>query len=469
METPKRIIIAALKGGSGKTMLSLGITAALKKRFQNVGVFKKGPDYIDAGWLALAAGQPCYNLDNFLIHEHILKSSFISHAKQNDISVIEGNRGIFDGLNEDGETSTAGLARLLDTPVLLCIDCTKATRTIAAIINGILNFESDIKIKGVILNKIAGPRHESVLRKSIEKYCNIKIIGAIPKLKKEILPERHMGLVPTPEHEWARSSIEKAGQTAEKYLDIEAIINIAKQASSLSSEEKGRGERHLAPAKLKGKKPKIGIIKDSAFQFYYPENIEALSKKGADIIFLSPLKKNNDFNIDGLYIGGGFPETHAKALADNIDFKKKVKEFADNYMPIYAECGGLMYLGRSIKINNEIFPMADVLPIKYSFSKKPQGHGYTIIKVVNKNPYFKIGEEIKGHEFHYSKVDKWEGRYEDLAFSMKKGIGIINKMDAALYKNVLGTYTHIHALSSALWAESFVKLAINFQQNKSIL
>ncbi len=461
MESPGRIIIAALKGGSGKTMLSLGIVAALKKRFQNVGVFKKGPDYIDAGWLALAACQPCYNLDNFLLPHNILKSSFISRSKTNNISVIEGNRGVFDGFDENGTTSTAELARLLDAPIIICIDCTKSTRTVAAILNGVLEFESDNRIKGVILNKIAGSRHESVLRKSIEKYCDIKIIGAVPKIKKEILPERHMGLVPTHEHDWAKDAIMKTYEIAEKYLNMEAIIDIAEKSSHITLEYDELERKNIVIES----KPKIGIVKDTAFQFYYPENIEALSEAGASIVFLSPLRENNDFNIHGLYIGGGFPETHAKRLAENIYFKRKIKELAEKNMPIYAECGGLMYLGKSIELNNEIFPMADVFPIEYSFSKKPQGHGYTIIEAVNKNPYFEIGEKIKGHEFHYSKVEKYGGRNEDLAFSMKRGRGIINKMDGVCYKNALGTYTHIHALSSPFWAESFIKLALEFKKS----
>mmetsp|Transcript_22508 Transcript_22508/g.10868 ORF Transcript_22508/g.10868 Transcript_22508/m.10868 type:complete len:474 (-) Transcript_22508:1445-2866(-) len=465
MDSP-RIIIAALKGGSGKTILSLGIIAALKRLGKSVAVYKKGPDYIDAGWLALAADRPCYNLDNFLVSKEQVKHSFISHTQKDDIAVIEGNRGIFDGLDVAGATSTAELSKLIDSPVILCLDCTKSTRTMAAIVNGALKFDTNVRIKGVILNRIAGRRHERILRETIEKYCEIPVLGAVPKLKKEIFPERHMGLVPTPEHDWSKDSIEYAAEIAEKYLDIEAIIEIAKQTSTLTVNiEDSKSSNNFESKNIEViAKPKIGIIKDSAFQFYYPENLEALCEEGAKLVFISPLKKSNVFDIDGLYIGGGFPETHASQLADNKHFKSQLKMLVKKGFPVYGECGGLMYLGSSIKIDNKIYPMTEILPIEYSFLKKPCAHGYTIISVENKNPYFEVGSKIKGHEFHYSKVERWKGKDEQLAFSMIRGKGLINRKDGVCYKNVFGTYTHLHAIGTPAWAKALVRLAISFQK-----
>jgi len=236
-----RIIISALRGGSGKTILSIGIIAAWKALGKSITPFKKGPDYIDTGWLALAAVRPCYNLDTFLIPPEKVFQSFLSHMFSGDIAVIEGNRGLFDGIDPEGSTSTAELAKLLKAPVVLCIDCTKTTRTMAAVVSGCAQFDSDVQIKGVILNHVAGTRHENILRNSIEQHCGVPVLGAVPKLKNQYFPERHMGLVPTPEHAWAQDSVNAAAQVAKTYLDLDALMRAAKEAVSLETE--GGGQR----------------------------------------------------------------------------------------------------------------------------------------------------------------------------------------------------------------------------------
>jgi cobyrinic acid a,c-diamide synthase len=465
-----RILIAALRGGSGKTILSIGITAAWKSFGKQITPFKKGPDYIDAGWLALAAGRPCYNLDTFLTQKERILQSFFLHSLKGDISVIEGNRGLYDGIDIQGSTSTAELAKLLKVPVILCIDCTKSTRTMAAAVLGCMKFDPDTQIKGVILNRVAGPRHEKVLRKNIEHYCDIPVLGAVPKLDWQNFPERHMGLLPTPEHAWAKDSIQAASQLAARYLDLETLAKVAGDAGPLPISN-ALQESILAEAeslldsdpKLR---PRIGIIKDSAFQFYYPENIEAIGAEGAETIFISPLDSDTIPPIDALYIGGGFPETHAQQLARNVTFREQLKSLAKDGLPIYAECGGLMYLGEELVLDENSFPMAGVLPVVFGFSKKPQGHGYTIVSVEQPNPYFNIGAELKGHEFHYSRVLKWRGTDKDLAFNMKRGTGFINNRDGVCYKNVLATYTHIHALGTPSWAKALVRNAVAYKKSK---
>lgn len=468
MRTPG-IIIAALRGGSGKTIFSVGIIAALKNLGKAVAPFKKGPDYIDAGWLAMAAGRPCYNLDSFLMESCQLTDSFLIHSQHTDFTVIEGNRGLYDCIDTSGETSTAELAKLLDLPVILCLDCTKTTRTMAAVVSGCIGFDPAVKIKGVLLNRVGGPRHGKILRRSIEEYCNIPVLGALPKLKKQMFPERHMGLVPTPEHDWAFDSIKKIGEIAQTYLDIDAIKKIA--SSNISRDlTLSNAEIQItgSAATSMSAKPeiKIGVIKDSAFQFYYPENIDSLKACGAKIIFLSALSTHEIPDIDGLYIGGGFPETHAHALADNTSFKNQLKLLAENGLPVYAECGGLIYLGQSLILEDTSYPMAGVLPIILGVSKKPQGHGYTIISVKKKNPFFKVGEKIKGHEFHYSSVLEWTVTDPNLVFEMERGSGLRDKKDGLCYKNVLATYTHIHASGTRTWAKAFVDQAKAYHKNK---
>jgi cobyrinic acid a,c-diamide synthase len=484
MEFP-RIIIAALRGGSGKTLLSIGITAALSSSGKSIAPFKKGPDYIDAGWLALAAGRPCYNLDSFLLDEDQNLQSFLSHSTHCDISVIEGNRGLYDGIDLEGSTSTAELAKLIKCPVVLCVDCTKITRTMAAVVAGCIQFDPQVSINGVILNRVANARHEKKLRDSIEHYCGIPVLGAIPKLSQQHFPERHLGLVPTPEHDWAKNSIDAVTKIAQEHLNLDAIVHIAEQAPKLNAEfgmrnveiknqEPAAGDQEsetrtqipVASNQQPGtsdRRPCIGILKDSAFQFYYPENIDALTAGGADVVFVSPLKDNELPELDGLYIGGGFPETHAQQLADNTKFSARLKALVEDGFPIYAECGGLMYLGEKLVLEGNSFPMAGILPLTFDFFKRPQGHGYTFFKVDRENPYFDVGSEIRGHEFHYSRVSNWTGDKTELVFQMKRGVGIDKDRDGMIYKNVLATYTHVHAVGTPQWAKALVKQATSFK------
>jgi len=510
MEIP-RILIAALRGGSGKTILSIGIIAALTKLGKSIAPFKKGPDYIDAGWLALAADRPCYNLDSFLLRPKDNFQSFLYHSSDCSVSVIEGNRGLFDGIDLEGSTSTAELAKLLQCPVVLCVDCTKITRTMAAVVMGCSLFDADVMVKAVILNRVANPRHEKKLRDSIEHYCDIPVIGAIPKLDHQHFPERHLGLVPTSEHDWAIEAIDAIAKVAEQYLDLDAILKISQQAPLLKTEDGGqktedRGQgsefrsqrpenqsfyrksriqhrvsydkgtetssqepatsRQQPVSSERHPAPRIGVIRDSAFQFYYPENIDALSDGGAEVIFISPLRDRNLPKLDALYISGGFPETHAQQLADNASFSRQLKALADDGLPIYAECGGLMYLGKKLVLEGNAYPMVGVLPVAFDFYKKPQGHGYTIITVQGENPYFDVGAEIRGHEFHYSRVSDWTGNENDLVFHMKRGVGITKDRDGIVYKNVLATYTHVHALGTPGWAGALIRNAVKFKDSR---
>ncbi len=464
LEKRAGIVIGALRGGSGKTMVSLGLIAALTAQGRQIAPFKKGPDYIDAGWLSLAAGGVCYNLDTFLITSDRIRETFHVRTADSDLAVIEGNRGIYDCIDTHGETSTAELAKLLGLPILLIIDGTKTTRTMAAVVSGCSLFDPAVRIGGVVLNRIAGARHEGILRRSIEEHCGIPVVGAIPKLRRQCFPERHMGLVPTLEHDWARTSIDYAAQIVKDHLDLEAIAQMARETDYSPPPER-QTETPPAPST----RPTIGIIQDSAFQFYYPENIEALRSAGAQLEFFSPLEVDRIPNIDGLYIGGGFPETHAEALARNDTFRHDLKTMAEAGLPIYAECGGLMYLGQELALEQGRFPMAGILPVVFGFSRRPQGHGYTIIEVSGNNPYFRTGTTLKGHEFHYSSVLEWQGLADDLAYTMIRGTGLIDGKDGLCHRNVLATYTHLHAQGTPEWAPALVRNAIQYRQGKRVL
>ena len=464
--------VSALRGGSGKTLLTIGLTAAFKALGKKTAPFKKGPDYIDAGWLSLAAGRPCYNLDTYLISESIVLKTYLNKTSisNTDIAIIEGNRGLFDGIDLDGRTSTAETAKLLGLPVILCLDCTKSTRTMAAAVLGCLHFDPAVTIGGVILNRVAGPRHRDNVADNIRYHTGVPVLGAIPKLRSHDFPERHMGLVPTVEHEWAAQSILSAEKLIRDNVDLIQILDIAEKQSHYHNESSLLNIIDTKPALSlpDADSPTIGVIRDSAFQFYYPENIEALEKAGARVIFISPLKDSVFPDIDGLYIGGGFPETHARELSANTEFRQKIKSLAENGFPVYAECGGLMYLGRELVIENVSYPMVDLFPISFGLSKKPQGHGYVVADVTRENPYFTLGTEVKGHEFRYSQILEWDEKQDETAFTMKRGTGMKDKKDGICYKNVFACYTHLHALGVPSWAPNFVNRAreYKFQQKQ---
>jgi cobyrinic acid a,c-diamide synthase len=458
-----RIIIAGMKGGAGKTTVSLGIIAAWKKQGQAIVPYKKGPDYIDAGWLSSAAGHACYNLDPFLITREKIISSFVGHFGNAACAVIEGNRGLYDGMDAAGTYSTAELAKTLQAPVILVLDCTKVTRTAAAMLLGMVKFDPEVKISGVVLNQLAGKRHEKVIREAIAKYCKVPVVGAIPKLRGEQLSERHMGLTPFQEHPGVKKAIAKCGDIAEKYLDLEMIGKIARKAGIRGL---GFGSADLQPP-IPHPQVRIGIIRDSAFQFYYPENFEELQKRGAKLIEISALRAKKLPDIDALYIGGGFPETHAIALGRNTSFRVSLRKAIEQGLPVYAECGGLMYLGEALVLDRKTYPMAGIFPLRFSLEKKPQAHGYTMMKVTGANPFYTKGTLIRGHEFHYSRViSPLKKKDLKFAFRMERGEGIMDGQDGICYKNVIATYTHLHALGCPEWADGMMQQAIECRKGR---
>jgi len=460
-----RLLLAALRGGAGKTTLTIGLLAAWREQGRRLVPFKKGPDYIDPAWHALAAGCPSHNLDPFLMEGDQIRAIVARYALQADALLIEGNRGLYDGLDAQGTYSTAELAKMLATPVVLVVDCTMTTRTAAALVLGCQRFDPQVNLCGVILNQVARPRHEDILRSAIEQYCGIPVLGAVPRLKCEVFPERHMGLVPPQEHAAARRAVTAARDLAVRHLNLDGLWEAAAQAPPLLE------AFTPAPSAAAVCDPvTIGVIQDSAFQFYYPENLEALREQGAALVTVSAL---NDPalppGLHGLYIGGGFPETHGRVLAANVSFRNSVKAAAQAGLPIYAECGGLMYLGRNLLVGGERFPMVGLFPYDFIMGKRPRGHGYTILEVAADNPYFPRGTVLKGHEFHYSRIMPEPGPEAAMAFQVSRGAGLGGQREGLLYKNVLATYTHLHALGAPGWAPAFVRQARGWRSQQQVL
>jgi cobyrinic acid a,c-diamide synthase len=385
--------------------------------------------------------------------------SFLGHSAHARIAVIEGNRGLYDGVDHRGTYSTAELAKLLISPVIISVNCTKATNTIAAMILGCQKMDPRVLIKGVVLNRVANTRQESVIREAIQERCALPVLGAIPRLKKDPFPERHMGLTPFHEHRDIEESLALVRDIGNEYLDVESIMNIAERSDSVPRQKGKQFNREDIELSTTKNSLRIGVIKDSAFQFYYQENFEELQKRGAEIIEINAMKEKKLPDVDALYIGGGFPETHALALADNTLFKQSLHKAVEKGLPVYAECGGLMFLGRSLVLSGKTYPMADVLPITFSLEKRLQAHGYTTITVEGINPYFSQNSVFRGHEFHYSRVLEMRDDDIHMAFSVKRGKGIQENKDGICYKNVLATYTHLHALGTPEWADGLIKCA----------
>jgi len=456
-----RLLVAGLSGDSGKTIASLSLLTALRQKGLAIAVFKKGPDYIDAAWLTRFAGSEARNLDTYLVEPDKVRQTFTAAARSADFALIEGNRGIFDGKDIEGTHSTAELAKLLEVPVVLVVNATKATRTLAALVRGCIDFDSEVNIAGVILNKVAGRRHEKIITAALEKYCNIPVLGVIPKLDRDgaLLPGRHLGLVTPFEFEGEALLQQQLLQIAGDYLNIDSLTALAESADDMET-----GDEATLPTKKT--KVRVGYFKDAVFTFYYPENLEALYREGAELVPVSSLEDKKLPDIDALYIGGGFPETHAEKLVKNDSLMRAVRDAVENGLPVYAECGGLIYLSRSLTWHGRSYPMAGVFPVELVMNTKPAGHGYTLMRADRPNPFFEPGTLLRGHEFHYSTVT---GRFDDTAtcLSVQTGFGLGQQRDGLLYKNCLACYAHIHADGVEMWAPAMVASAAAYRKSEN--
>lgn len=441
-------MVAGLAGGSGKSVVSVGLTALLAREYGKVVPFKKGPDYIDAGWMQLAAQNSCYNLDPFLMSEQTISHSFVTRAHGADFVVAEGNRGLYDGVNADGGYSSAELAKSLGLPVLLVVNCTKTTRTVAAMVLGCMKLDPEVNICGVVLNQIATKRQKAIITEAVEKYTGLPVLGTIPRLKRDIFPMRHLGMIPHQEYQGSDDALALLVETVRDNIDLTAIMEKMVVVPT----------REPEPLTFtSGEDPvKIGILRDAAFQFYYSENLEALERAGAEIVPINAMTEQALPEVDGLYIGGGFPETSARELAANERFRESVRQAAEDGLPIYAECGGLIYLGESIELEGQQYPLTGVFPIHFGMSKKPQAHGYSIFTVTGQNPFYPLGANIKGHEFRYSTINSYGGSDDELSVTMERGTGFLDKKDGLTKKNVFALYTHVHADGTTEWADGLV-------------
>lgn len=449
------LLIAATQKSSGKTTITTGLACALARRGLAVQPFKKGPDYIDPMWLGRAAGRPCYNLDFHCMTEAEIVATFARRNASADISIIETNKGLFDGVDVEGRDSNAALATLLGAPVVLVIDTLGMTRGIAPLALGYVNFDKNVRIAGVVLNKVGGPRHESKLRAALEHYTDLPVLGAIGRDRALEIPERHLGLVPANEAGEADRMIDLLCYRVMAGIDLDRIVAIAKEAAGPQATP-----AHTTGAKTTPRDIRIAVARDAAFGFYYPDDLEALEAAGAEIVPFDSMKDSRLPDVDGLFIGGGFPETQMAALSANRSMMESIRSAIEAGMPTYAECGGLMYLSRSLTWRDETHDMVGVVPADAVMHARPQGRGYVVLESTGCSPWAPppsrtgVPAHLPAHEFHYASLENLPDNLT-YAWRMQRGHGIDGKHDGIVLGNLVAGFSHLRDVAGDRWASRF--------------
>ena len=447
-----RIVLAGATSGVGKTSITCGIIHALQKQGYSVQPFKVGPDYIDPSYLSSISNHDTYNLDVWLMGKNQLLNSFISNSKS-DISIIEGVMGYYDGFGGDSNhASTHHVASITKSPVLLVLDASKTSRSIAATVLGFQKFHRNSRIVGIILNKIGSKKHEILCRTALEK-TKIPIIGIIPKNPLLNLESRHLGLISTLDNKIQKNQILKLSKIISKSIDVNKIIKILKNPIDLPK---------ISKSIPKKSKITIAVALDTSFNFYYQDNLESLHREGATLKFFSPVKDKKIPKCDGLYIGGGFPEVLGNSLEKNQIMKKTIKKLSEDNLPIYAECGGLMYLTKSITSDNKKHKMIGIFDAETKMTKKMRLN-YTKGKIISKNSITEKLHNFQGHEFHYSQLESVSSDSK-FAYNLEIGEGIKKHQDGMMEYNTLASYGHLY-FDSSNYAQSFVKNCIQYSRS----
>jgi cobyrinic acid a,c-diamide synthase len=442
-----RVFISAAHKSSGKTTLTLGLCAALHARGHAVQSFKKGPDYIDPLWLGMAAQRPCYNLDFHMMRRDEIEQQFARAAVTARISLIEGNKGLYDGLDLDGSNSNAALAKLLGAPVVLVIDARGMTRGVAPLILGYQAFDPEIRIAGVILNNLGGSRHESKLRAVIEHYTDVEVIGAVQHDLSLQIAERHLGLVPANEQDASRERIRHVGERVAAQVDLDRLLAIGDSAPAfdlpLPADKPAPAERL-----------RIGIAHDQAFGFYYSEDIDTLRAANVELVDIDTLHVQTLPEVDGLIIGGGFPEMFMDELEANRALRANVRNAVEAGLPTYAECGGLMYLSKSISWKGKMREMVGVVPGDTVMHERPVGRGYARLQPTGDDRW-RESASIPAHEFHYSSLENLpaDSMY---AYQVTRGHGIDGEHDGYQQHNLLAGYVHRRGTGAQGWIVPFL-------------
>jgi cobyrinic acid a,c-diamide synthase len=454
---PSRLLVSAAHKSSGKTTVAIGLAAALARRRLVVQPFKKGPDFIDPLWLSAAAGRRCRNLDPYLSSDEEIRATFRQHAAGADVAIVEGNKGLHDGVAVDGSNSNAALAKLLDLPVVLVIDSRGMTRGVAPLVLGYQAFDRDVRIAGVILNRVGGARHEAKLRMVLEHYTDVPVLGAVHHDERLGIAERHLGLVPSNESTQAQQVIADLATAIERQVDVDRLLRVSAAPGATRSPApavSANGAESTAPADIR-----IGVAQDRAFGFYYPEDLEALRAAGATLVRFDALADAQLPNVDALFIGGGFPEMHARELEANAALRTRLRNLIDAGLPVYAECGGLMYLARSISVGGQTYRMVGAIPGDAVMRDRPVGRGYVHLEETEAFPWPAApgtSGELRAHEFHHASLENLpaDARF---AYRVRRGHGIDGARDGIVVGNVLGSFAHLRSTGGRDWPARFVE------------
>lgn len=447
-----RLFISAPHKSSGKTTVSVGLAGAFAERGLSVQTFKKGPDYIDPMWLARASGRPCYNLDFNTQSEAEILATFRSRSRGSDLALIEGNLGLHDGVDIEGGDSSAALARLLRAPVVLVVDTMGIARGIAPLVLGHAAFDRSIDIAGVILNRVGGARQETKLRQALERYTDVPVLGAIGRDETLVVTERHLGLTTPAEDGDRDDKLAHMRKVVARGVDLDRVIGIAAAAGS------GGGPAIVAAPGTRD--IRIGVARDAAFGFYYADDFEALERAGAELVFIDLLHEEKLPPIDALFIGGGFPETQAAKLAANRAMRAQLRAAIVGGLPTYAECGGLMYLTRSITFHGEVHEMVGVVPADTVVGDRPQGRGLVVLEETADAlwPFRPECPSIQAHEFHYGALRNIDPACR-FAYRVKRGYGVDGDRDGIVIHNLLASFSHLRDTSRNRWTRRFVAFA----------
>ena len=456
--TIPRIIIAGTHSGSGKTTVVMGIGLALTRRGMKVQPFKTGPDYIDPGFHSHSTGRTCRNLDSMLLDRNPLLELFHRSSKDADISLVEGVMGLYDGVSgTDDRGSSASLARLSRTPVILVVDAKAMARSAAAIVLGFDRFDPSFKLAGVIFNRIGSPRHYEMIKTAVESTTDVPVLGYIPRDSRITMPERHLGLVPAWEKEGYVETERILTDLVEKHINLEGIISIARSAEDFPLFDQTIFKGEPEPADVR-----IAVAMDDAFHFYYQDNLDLLEHMGATLVPFSPVRDRHlPEEISAIYIGGGFPELLAKDLESNNSLKEEIRDMADRGMPIYAECGGLMYLVESMEGKDErLHQMVGIFPGRMVMKKKLRSLGYCDGLLLRDTVIGPQATSLRGHVFHWS---AYEGP-DDMEYALKLTKGDQVTFEGLSNNNVMASYLHIHFASSPKVPQNILKKARMWQK-----
>ena len=458
-------MVAAPHGRSGKTVLTLGLLRALRRQGCAVQPFKKGADFIDPGWHTVAAGRTSRNLDRYFMEPDQIRAVVRGASAGADVCVVEAAMGLYDGLDAEGSTSSAEIAKITATPVVLVLDVTRMTRTAGALVLGCCAFDPDVRIAGVILNRVRGARQRALATEVIERTCGIPVVGAVPADARLNVPDRHLGLVTSGETDERERLLDGIADVVAEWVDLDAVRAIAASAGELPAAAGSGlvGDAADAP----GARATIAVVRDEAFSFYYPENLAALERAGARLVFVRSLGDEAlPSDVDGLYVGGGFPEEFAEQLQANEAFRRSVRERAEHGLPVYAECGGLMYLGRRLVHRGRSYDMAGVLGLDTVVQDRQTAHGYARAVVGASGSWLDPGMVLVGHEHHHSQATDLDPALR-FAYAVERGRGIVPGFDGACTGNVVAGYLHVNALASPAWAPSFVRAAERYRARRS--